>query len=268
MRISGVWKRLATAVVLIPAFVWVVLHASLLIFHAFIVALSAGASWELARMLQRAGRPTHARLAVAGTMVVAASFLVPGAAPIALVAVLLVVLTASLSAPTSESVESAATTLLAVTYVGWLLGHAAPLRGLPSGAALVLFLVAVTWAGESAAYAVGSTLGRRKLAPVISPRKTVEGTVAQVVASLGVAALLGRWLLADWSMPHLLGAGLLLGVLGQVGDLAESAIKRSLGTKDTGGMIPGHGGLLDRLDSLLFNTPALFYYVTFVRGGA
>ena len=102
----------------------------------------------------------------------------------------------------------------------------------------------------------GSTIGRHKLAPVVSPRKTVEGAVAQVVASVADRRWrCGAWLLPACGLPVAPAAGALLGVIGQVGDLAESAIKRSVGTKDTGGLIPGHGGVLDRIDSLLFNLP-------------
>ncbi len=125
----------------------------------------------------------------------------------------------------------------------------------------MLFLVGVTWSGESAAYAVGNAIGRTKLAPRISPGKTVEGAIAQVLVSVGAAIALQLWLLPTWSTPRALFAGVLLGIVGQVGDLAESAIKRSVGTKDAGGLIPGHGGALDRLDSLLFNVPVFFYYV-------
>ena len=266
--IPGIWKRVATAVVFIPAFVWVVLDGPSALFHAFIVALSAGAAWELGRMLERAERPAQTGLSVGGAVVVTASFVVPGGPTIALVAMLFVVLAVSLRTSTARSVESAAATVLTVTYVGWLLGHAVLLRELSGGAGLVLFLVGVTWAGESAAYAVGSTLGRHKLAPVISPRKTMEGAATQVVMSLVVAPLLAGWFVPDWSLVRVIGAALLLGTLGQLGDLAESGIKRSLGTKDTSAIIPGHGGVLDRLDSLLFNTPALFYYVKIVGGGS
>lgn len=268
MAISGVWKRLATAVVGIPAFLWLVLDGPTVLFGALVVMLGAGATWELARMFTRAERATHARVATGATSVVIASFLVPDAPTVALALALLVVLSVSLRTRTAQSVEAAATTVLTVTYVGWLLGHAVLLRALPSGAPLVIFLVGVTWAGESAAYAVGSTIGRHKLAPIISPGKTIEGSVGQLVASLVAAPLLAAWLLPGWSTARVLGGALVLAVLGQVGDLAESTIKRSLGTKDTGGLIPGHGGILDRLDSVLFNAPALFYYVKLVGVGA
>jgi phosphatidate cytidylyltransferase len=101
---------------------------------------------------------------------------------------------------------------------------------------------------------------------MISPRKTVEGAVGQLAASIVAAAALGAWLLPQWPMSTAIVGGALLGVVGQVGDLAESVIKRSLGVKDTGGLIPGHGGVLDRLDGLLFNAPALFYYASWVGG--
>jgi phosphatidate cytidylyltransferase len=132
----------------------------------------------------------------------------------------------------------------------------------------VLFLVGVTWFGETAAYAVGSMIGRRKLAPVISPKKTVEGAVAQVVASVVAALVLAPWLVPGWSLAVAAGVGLVLGVVGQIGDLAESVIKRSLGTKDTGGLIPGHGGMLDRIDSLLFNAPVLYQLIAFTGAPA
>jgi phosphatidate cytidylyltransferase len=112
---------------------------------------------------------------------------------------------------------------------------------------------------------VGSSVGRHQLAPVISPRKTIEGAVAQVCVSV-VAAVVGQaWFCAALPSEHAVAVGAVLGVVGQVGDLVESALKRSVRTKDTGHLIPGHGGMLDRIDSLLFNTPVLFYYAAHGR---
>jgi phosphatidate cytidylyltransferase len=168
----------------------------------------------------------------------------------------------------TPATEPAANTLLAVMYVGWLLGYGILLHHTsPRGDELVLFVVGVTWVGETAAYVVGSTLGRHPLAPVVSPKKTVEGSVAQVIASVATAAALGAWLLPACALWAMVGAGALLGVVGQIGDLAESVIKRAVGRKDTAALIPGHGGVLDRIDSLLFNLPA-FYYVSRLAGCA
>lgn len=264
-------KRALTTVVGVPLFVWVVVGAPRWVFALLVVASSALAAWELMRMFERAGRPGYARLAVVGATAVTASFAAPGFPgfpAVSLVITLAVILT--LSAPVwldaVPAGEPVAITLLAIVYVGWLLGHGLLLVTLPYGAHLVLFLVGTTWAGESAAYIVGSFLGRHPLAPGISPRKTVEGAVGQLVVSTAAAAGLGAWLVPQWSTSTAILAGGLLGIAGQIGDLVESAIKRSLGAKDTGGLIPGHGGVLDRLDGLLFNAPALFYYVSWVGG--
>src|ERR1700675_2683099 len=235
-------------------------------FALLVVALSGAAAWELMRMFERAGRAVYSRLGVVGAAAVTASFLTPSFTAV----VFTLAVAATLSAPVwvegSLAVESVAATLLPIAYVGWLLGHGLLLREWPDGAHLVLFLVGTTWAGESAAYVIGSAVGRHPLSPGISPRKTVEGAVGQLAASVIAAAVLGVWFFPQWSVATAMLAGGLLGVVGQIGDLGESVIKRSLGAKDTGGLIPGHGGVLDRLDGLLFNTPALFYYASWFGG--
>ncbi|MGH7303450.1 MAG: phosphatidate cytidylyltransferase [Candidatus Rokuibacteriota bacterium] len=273
--ISPVWKRVGSSIVLIPVFVWVTTGAPAWVFQLLVVAASVVACAELARMFQRTGRPISPWLAVGVGGALTASFATSlYASPSAggplvqwmptpeLVLVLGVGLIASAPLWTSgrPHVESTANTLFGAVYVGWLLGYAIWLQGRADGPPLVLFLVGVTWAGESAAYLVGSSLGRRRLAPILSPGKTVEGAIAQIIVSVGAALALGAWLLPACGLVGAAGAGVILGVIGQVGDLAESAIKRSIGTKDTGGLIPGHGGMLDRIDSLLFNAPALYLY--------
>lgn len=262
-------KRALTTVIGVPLFVWVVVAVPRWVFALLVVAASALAAWELLRMFERAGRPGYSGLAVVGTAAVTASFATPGFPGLTAVVFTLIV-AVTLSVPvwvdSVSAVEPVATTMFAIVYVGWLLGHGLLLSLLADGAHLVLLLVGTTWAGESAAYVVGSALGRHPLAPVISPRKTVEGAVGQFTVSIVTAAGLGAWLVPQWSMSTAILAGALLGIVGQVGDLVESAIKRSLGAKDTGGLIPGHGGVLDRLDGLLFNAPTLFYYASWVGG--
>jgi len=261
-------KRAATAVVAIPLFVWIVVAAPR-VFVLLIVALSGVAAWELMRMFERADRRAYSRVGVVGAVLVTASFAVPdipGFTGFVLAVVVAGVLSVPVWAGDAYAIEPMAATTLATVYVGWLLGHGISFETLPDGAALVLFLVGTTWVGESAAYGVGSLLGRHQLAPAISPRKTVEGAVGQLVASTAAAAGLGAWLLPHWSVSTAILAGAMLGIVGQIGDLVESVIKRSLGAKDTGGLIPGHGGVLDRLDGLMFNAPALFYYASWVGG--
>jgi phosphatidate cytidylyltransferase len=268
---SALLKRLLSVLVLLPVFLLIVIKAPAFLFNTLVVIASAAALWELLRLFEQAGRPVDRGLALVTGVCVTASFaasrlLDPLALPVfALALAVVAILTAPVWRGTPD-VERAATTLLAVMYVGWLLGFGILLHHTsPLGDELVLFVVGVTWIGETAAYLVGSTLGRHKLAPITSPRKTVEGALAQVVVSVGAGAALGSWLLPACGGALALGGGALLGVIGQFGDLAESAVKRSAGTKDTGGLIPGHGGVLDRIDSLLFNLPA-FYYFSLVAG--
>jgi phosphatidate cytidylyltransferase len=254
-------KRVLSTAVLLPLFILVLVAAPPAVFIALVVAVSAAAAWELGRMFQRAGRPAYPRLGVAAAFAVTLSFAVSGASVIVLTGVVMLVMSAPVWGGAPLSIEPVAVGLLAAVYVGWPLGHAVLLRELPEGAWLVLFLVGVTWAGESAAYLVGSAVGRHRLAPAISPAKTMEGAIAQLVVSVISALILGRWLLTAWPATFTAGAGAFLGAMGQLGDLAESVVKRSLGTKDTGALIPGHGGVLDRIDSLLFNVPSFYYYV-------
>jgi phosphatidate cytidylyltransferase len=265
-RKSGVLKRLVSALVLLPVFLLIVVKAPGWMFNTLVVIASAAALWELVRLFEQAGRPVDRGLALVAGVAVTASF---GAArmldPFALpVFSLLMAVIAVLAAPVwrgTPDVARSANTLLAITYVGWLLGFAMLLHHTSAlGDELVLYVVGVTWIGETAAYAVGSAMGRHKLAPVISPKKSVEGALAQLAASIATGAAVGAWLLPTCGVGVWLGAGALLGVVGQFGDLAESAIKRSAGTKDTGALIPGHGGVLDRIDSLLFNLPAFYYF--------
>jgi phosphatidate cytidylyltransferase len=264
-------KRVASAGVLLPVFLLIVVKAPGWMFNALVVLASAAALWELMRMFEQGGRPAYRNLGVIAGTALTASFAAAGMLqPMTLPAlVLALAVGAVLSAPIwdrAPATEPAANTLLAILYVGWLLGYGILLHHTSTiGDELVIFLVGVTWIGETSAYLVGSAIGRHKLAPVVSPKKTIEGAAAQVVASVISAVFLGAWLLPQCGMGIALGGGALLGVVGQVGDLAESVIKRSVGTKDTGGLIPGHGGVLDRIDSLLFNLPA-FYYFTLLVG--
>ncbi|MCB8932441.1 MAG: phosphatidate cytidylyltransferase [Fimbriimonadaceae bacterium] len=120
---------------------------------------------------------------------------------------------------------------------------------------VVLLALVPIWVGDSAAMLVGKAWGKRLLAPALSPKKTVEGALANLVGCVAAALLLGPWLEVAW--PFALGAGLACGVLGQAGDLFQSSLKRAADLKDSGSILPGHGGLLDRIDSLLFAAPAV-----------
>jgi phosphatidate cytidylyltransferase len=138
------------------------------------------------------------------------------------------------------------------------------LRALPgvNGCRYFLLLIIATWANDSAAYFVGSVFGRHKLAPSISPKKSVEGSLAGLFAS----GLTGLIIALIWvkSILLFLLLGFVIGIAGQIGDLFESILKRDLGVKDSGSIMPGHGGVLDRFDSLMFAAPVLYYILTYL----
>ncbi len=150
----------------------------------------------------------------------------------------------------------------AALYAGGLLFHAPLLRELDQGRDWVLFLLLVTFAADTGAFFVGSLFGRTALAPTISPSKTREGAVGGFVAAVGasVAAISAFGLDAGVAEAIVLGG--LVGFVGQIGDLAESRIKRAAGVKDSGWLVPGHGGVLDRLDSIVFNVVVVYYFVS------
>lgn len=151
--------------------------------------------------------------------------------------------------------------LTGVLYAGFLLVHFIWLQLLPDGPYWVIFVVATGMAGDSAGYFVGHAFGRHKLMPRVSPGKTVEGALGIVAGNLlaGVGAKLILLPQLGWRQALVLAAA--QGVLGQLGDLCESVMKRTYGTKDSGRLFPGHGGVLDRIDSLVFPVAGVYYYV-------
>jgi phosphatidate cytidylyltransferase len=126
------------------------------------------------------------------------------------------------------------------------------------GPKLLMFVLVITWVGDSAAYFVGRAIGKHPLAPVLSPKKSWEGTIASILGALLVAMVFGRFLTVP--LPHLLAMAAVGNVAGQAGDLLESAYKRSAGVKDSGSLLPGHGGVLDRIDALILAIPVVWYY--------
>jgi phosphatidate cytidylyltransferase len=164
-----------------------------------------------------------------------------------------------------DALASWAWTLAGVLYLGWLTSHYLAMRDLPQGAAWVTFALFVTFASDSAAFLVGRLLGRHQLAPSISPKKTWEGAVGGVAGAVAGGIFLS-WLL---KLPmSVLTASLLavaVSIIGQAGDLAESLFKRNTGAKDSGNALPGHGGFLDRTDSVVFAGLVVYYYVIWMH---
>ncbi len=166
-------------------------------------------------------------------------------------------------APFEAMIASTGATLLGVLYIALLGGHLVAVRtgfSQKLSAHLLSFFFLVIMGADTAAYYVGRAFGKHKLAPTISPGKTWEGVVGGLVAGLLMAVLSHYWFFKDFSLRWAMPLAAVMTVLGIIGDLTESALKRSAGAKDAANILPGHGGVLDRLDSLLFNAPVIYYF--------
>jgi phosphatidate cytidylyltransferase len=260
-------RRIYTVLLVVPLLYGAIQYLPAVVFTG-IVAVAGGLSlYELYRLcFQAASRPLAVGIGLVGCMALIIGphqpALVPAGLLVAVVAVLSIPVL--LDVPLVDSLRDAALVVTGMLYVGLTLSYLVVVRLLPDGASLLFFLLLVTWAADTAAYYVGTLYGRRKLAPRISPKKTVEGLAGGVIGAT-IVACVARWtFLPEFSLVDTLVLALLLTAAGLWGDLVESAIKRSANVKDSGGLLPGHGGMLDRLDSLLFTAPAFYYYVTFM----
>jgi phosphatidate cytidylyltransferase len=153
--------------------------------------------------------------------------------------------------------------LLGFLYIPLLLSHLVLLREVPLGVQWIFLLLVIVMAGDTAAFYVGSSLGKRKLYPLVSPNKSIEGMFGGLAGSVAGAFLARATFFPQLTPADCVATALLVGLLGQLGDLFESLLKRSCGVKDSGTIFPGHGGMLDRLDSVLFAAPTLYIYVKY-----
>lgn len=159
-----------------------------------------------------------------------------------------------------DALNQIAGTLLGIIYVAGPLGFLLAIVMLERGRFLLFFIFFIIWSGDTGAYYVGKNFGKRLLAPKVSPGKTIEGSIGGIFGSLVGGLTAWFWFLEGISLTHCLIVIIICGIIGQFGDLAESIIKRSAGVKDSGSIIPGHGGILDRIDSLIFAGPVFYVY--------
>ena len=156
--------------------------------------------------------------------------------------------------------------LFGIFYVGFLLSYLIVLRMLPHGEAWVILAVAINFGTDAGAYIAGSLFGRHLLYPVISPKKTVEGAIGGIVLSILIVVACRYIFMGELRFVDILVLSLVGGILAILGDTAESLIKRGFKVKDAGGILPGHGGFLDRIDSFVFSTPFIYYYAAYFFG--
>ena len=163
-------------------------------------------------------------------------------------------------------VSTVAKVVFGMIYIPLLTSHFILLRKLDSGIYWILLVLVIGIVGDTVALYVGKSLGKRKLIELVSPGKTVEGTIGLILGATVGACIFGYLLMPRIAIVHFLILGLVGGIIGQLGDLCESAIKRNYGRKDASSLLPGHGGLMDRMDSLIFVAPFVYYYRLFVIG--
>ena len=266
--------RVASGLVFVPLLI-LLARAGGLAFAGFVALQVTLGLTEFYRMMRGKGLEPHGRLGLVAALGILWTALHPHGSQGGLLATALLLLVLGLSlrrAPRPRQVESMAVTLFGVLYVGWLSAHLVLLRELPwragyeyaQGASYVLLAFFVTWSCDTGAYAVGRTFGRRRPWARISPRKSLEGSIGGLFASVAGAFVARAWFapyLAPWDP---LALGLLVGVFAQVGDLVESLLKRDASHGDSSDIIPGHGGILDRFDSLYFGAPIVYYYLKLV----
>jgi phosphatidate cytidylyltransferase len=264
-------RRVYAALIFIPLFYLVVRYLPPAAFFALVLVAAGLALVELYR-LHFHGRP--APMAIAVGLVNAGLLLTHMQWPdvFSLHSVLAWIIGATLlfyllsAHDLNQSLVDVSVLVFGALYIGFTMGHLLLTRALPEGTFLIFFVVLVTWAGDTGAYYVGISMGRTRLAPKISPQKTVEGLLGGCVLAVLMALLARLWFLPSFSFTDAVVMGITLTLAGLVGDLSESMFKRSAGVKDSGGLIPGHGGMLDRLDSLLLTAPTYYYYVTLMKG--
>ncbi len=261
--------RLVTALVALPLLVLIILHEYHPVFAGLVVAASATAAYEFFSMAlpgRGAARTVGLVLAVlvaSGVVAQRSELWAPAIACTVILGVLFCLLDSDEMGP---AVARAAVLVLGVLYAGFLLAHFVPLRRLPDGARWVIFTICVAMASDTGGYFTGQYFGRHPLVPRVSPKKTVEGAIGGLGAALVMAGLARMTFFSTLTWIQVGVLGIVLSTLAQLGDLTESMFKRAFGSKDSGWLIPGHGGVLDRVDSLVFPAVFAYYYVLLVHG--
>ncbi|MEC8051240.1 MAG: phosphatidate cytidylyltransferase [Myxococcota bacterium] len=256
--------RILSAAVFAPALLGVVYVGGLWL-HGVCALLALLAFWELSRMFGIAERPFEALVGYLGTSAIAGSAL--GYIDNALAILVLVSLLAFLAvlkspAPLEGAHHRVSNLLLAMAYAGVLLPMLGRLRDMDEGLGFCLAAIFCTWGSDTGAYFAGKALGKRKLFELVSPKKTLEGAIGGVICG-GLVGLIVQQLFApSLSQVEAFGLGVIAAVVGAIGDLGESLLKRSTGIKDSSQLIPGHGGVLDRFDGVMFSAGAVYLYLT------
>jgi phosphatidate cytidylyltransferase len=261
-------KRWITGVIGVVILLCVIIYGTEAIFNGVIVLVIAGAVLEYHRMVLGQGALWEKGEILIVALLLTAAF-IDGDARLVLATLTLSVLSVFFIyllriREAAFEVLPVAKVAFGILYVPLTLGHFILVRRSDQGVLWIFFILVLAFAGDIAAFYVGRTWGRRKLLPLVSPGKTEEGILGLVAGSVLGCLIFRQLFLPALPLVHTVALGISGSVIGQLGDLCESAIKRASGVKDSGVILPGHGGLLDRLDCLIFIVPFVYYYRLFV----
>lgn len=260
-------KRVVTASVGIPL-VMGVTYLGGIVFAGVIAVAAIVAQLELYDLQKKIGWNPSSILGVILALVIILRYEISWNETLLVFITLIVIADLLRTGPDKNPISRIAGTLLGAVYPVWLFSYLTDIRiGLESSLSTVeafgttMMLLILVWAADSSAYYVGKAVGKKPLAPTLSPKKTWEGSYASVPGALLVAVLFKLFWLSFFTWQDVIVLSLIAGAWGQVGDLAESALKRSAGVKDSGSILPGHGGMLDRIDSLIVVVPLYYLYL-------
>lgn len=267
--LSGTALRVATVVPLVPIILWMMFGGPRWLWQLFILTAIAIGGYELMAMKVPSSRGLRAWGSVCSVLFAYTIMSIHTANAMYGVVLIIVLGAMAWSLLQDDPLHNASVRvgwLLATpVYVGGTLVALALVRDFPPTGAWVLLTMVLAWGSDTAAYFVGRKLGKTKLAPRISPKKTLEGAAGGLAASV-VGAVILSFFLRGFGAIDAIALGIIAGTAGQAGDLLMSVLKRSSGVKDSGGILPGHGGILDRVDALAFTAPATWAYGHFIAG--
>jgi phosphatidate cytidylyltransferase len=257
-------KRIATALVLVPAVAWLVLKGPEWALQAALAVTGFLAFREFEKIAEANGIPRAGSVGLVAAAIAGLALLFGPSPEIVIVLAAIAAMTLALrSADLSRALLSSASFSLGLVYIFGSFRCAIQLRAISPH--WLMFALLLSWAGDTAAMYVGKSIGRRRMAPRVSPGKTWEGAAGSVIGAILAGTVYAHYFLPEtplWLVILLAAAG---NIAGQIGDLAESAIKRGAGVKDSGSSLPGHGGWLDRIDSMLFCVPVVLALVLITR---
>jgi phosphatidate cytidylyltransferase len=267
------YTRELTAAVLSPIAIYLIGWSHAYLFDAVIALIAAGALYEFLTLGRRKGYQLPTALCILVMLFIIAAFVVePISVEMGAFLTLLVIPAWYVLSPGAleDALPSSAVAVMATLYVGMLAGSLIRLRNdFPEkiGPKLVFFLVLVVWLGDAGAYYIGKQFGRHPLSPRISPNKTIEGFIGGMAVAVLTAVVIQLTFFQAFPLIHAIIAGIVLSLAGVIGDLAESMWKRSAAVKDSGALFPGHGGFLDRFDSVFYTAPILYVYWVLIQNG-